>query len=436
MARLKVLVVGDPASIHATRFVNLLQEIGYDVRMFQGEHYYAQEEHLHDTVTYVSNFAHPHASGPPVRGNTLIAGYPEGLRYDSPAGRLYRAYRWRWLFAYRALGGRKPLPYPIESPRPRSVHLTHVIRTWRPDIVFSLKMQNNGYAMDEARLLLGAAVRAKWIHFSWGTDFEFFGKHPDYAPAHLPRIRAALGASDFLLADCARDERQAGDFGFKGEKLGVFIASGGFDLAQLRELRAGDAAVRDVILVKGREGDLVGRGLKVIAALARIAPLLRGYRVRVMMATEPVRAAVRDLVQLGVDCEVLPRLRYRELMLQYGRSRMAISASDVDGTPSFLIEAMAMGALPIHSDMASVREWIAHGVNGLLFPVEDVAALATCIERGLADDALCRAADEYNWKLTRERMDRDRIRAAMKELIETRVLPCSALAPARESAAA
>jgi len=430
MARLKVLVAGDPGSIHATRFVNLLQEIGYDVRMFQSEHYYAQEEHLHDTVTYVSNFAHPGASAPPLRGNTLIAGYPEGLRYDSLAGQLYRAYRRLWVFTCRVLGGRWPLPYPIESPEPRSAHLANVIRMWQPDVVFSLKMQNNGYATDEARLRLGTDFRAKWIHFSWGTDFEFFGRHPGHAPAHLPRIRAALAASGFLLADCGRDERQAGEFGFRGEKLGTFIASGGFDLARLRELRARHAAKRDVILVKGREGDLVGRGLKVVEALVRIAPLLRGFRVRVMMATDAVRAAVRDLARLGIDCEVLPRLGYEELMLQYGRSRLAISASDVDGTPSFLIEAMAMGALPVHSDMASVREWIEHGVNGLLFPVEDVAALAACIERGLADDALCRSAAEYNWKLTQERMDRDRIRAAMKELIETRVVPDRAPGPA------
>ena len=103
-------------------------------------------------------------------------------------------------------------------------------------------------------------------------------------------------------------------------------------------------AARDVILIKGREGGLVGKALNVIKALGHVAPLLKKYRVRVVMATEPVRLAVQDLVkEYGLDCEVLPHLPYRELLLCHGRSRLAISASDVDGTPSFLIEAMAMG---------------------------------------------------------------------------------------------
>ncbi|MGH9418959.1 MAG: glycosyltransferase family 4 protein [Thermoanaerobaculia bacterium] len=304
----------------------------------------------------------------------------------------------------------------------RSSHLREVIEQWRPDLVISLKMQNDGYTVEEALSSL-AGSRPTWLHFTWGSDIEFFGKHPEYAPAHLPRIRRVLASCDYLLSDCRRDQRQARELGFRGVSLGACIAPGGFDLSTLETLRAKADAERDVILVKGREGGLVGKGLNSMKALARLAPQLKGYRIRVVMATPEVRVAAEELRALhGLDCEVLPRLAYRDLLLCFGRSRLAIAASDVDGTPGFLIEAMAMGALPIHSDMESVREWIDDGVNGLLFPVDDMAALATCIERGLGDEALLASARERNWALAGERMDRSKIRAMIREMIEKRVM--------------
>ena len=418
MARLKVLVAGNPGSIHANRFVCLLQEIGYDVRVFQSEYHFVQEEHLRNTVVYVSNIEPGGAWEIPVNGNTVVAGFPVQMAYG---GRRHAIYLWLWT---RLTGGvaRRVLGRGAAKPA-RATHLRKVIASWQPHLIISAKMQDDGYTVAEALSSLPARLRPKWLHFTWGTDIEFFGKHPDYAPAHLPRIRHALESCGYLISDCRRDQLQAGKFGFRGVKLGECLAPGGYDLAVLAALRAEAGPSRDVILVKGREGSFVGKALHVIKALGRVAPLLKGYRIRVVMATEPVRMAVQELVKThGLDCEVTPHLSYRELLLHYGRSRMAISASDVDGTPSFLTEAMAMGALPVHSDMVSIREWIEDGVNGLLFPVDDVAALASCIERALSDDPLVSSARERNWDLAQERMDRNRIRATVKEWIERRVL--------------
>lgn len=421
MARLKVLVVGDPASIHANRFVCLLQEIGYDVRVFQSEHYYSQEEHLRNTVVYVSNFD---LSGPweaPAAANTLVAHSPREMTHDEWAGQAGRKLRQSMRLALRRVFGGTGYVRPEDLP-PRALHMRKVLEQWRPDLLISLKMQNDGYTVAEA--LAGYhGPRPAWVHFTWGTDIEFFGKHPDYAPQHVPRIRKVLEAVPYVISDCRRDQRQVREFGFSGVALGACIAPGGFDLGYIDELRKEAGPERDTILVKGREGGLVGKALNVFHALERMAPSLKGRRIRVMMATEPVRAAAERLrTTHGLDCEVLPRLSYRDLLLCFGRSRLAIAASDVDGTPSFLIEALAMGAFPIHSDMESIREWIEHGVNGLLFPVDDIDALVACIRRGLEDDALLSSAEEHNRALTLERLDRNRVRAMVKDLIENRVL--------------
>ena len=411
MERLRVLAVADPASIHATRFVRLLQDIDCHVRMFHCETHYRIEEHLADTSVYVDT-----PGLPPQRGNRLLLATPLRMPYGraiAPIGLLNHYAQGALRVGTRRLRGDES---PFGAPHvPRAAELAHVIGDWRPDAVFSLRMQNEGYTVAAAKVRLGGKLGAPWVHYCWGTDIELFGKDPRFSPAHLPALREALAGCDFLIADSKRDLRQAPAFGFHGEALGDIVATGGFDLARLRQIRRGAPAERDVILVKGREGDLVGRSVNVLRALQRV-PAVKRFRICVVMASRRMRAAVADEFQ-GLGCEVLPRLPYDDLLALFARSRVAVSASEVDGTPGFLVEAMAMGALPVHSDMESVRDWIAHGENGLLFPVDDVDALARCLERGLADDALAAHAGEAIWATAEIRLDRARIREQMRGIV-------------------
>ncbi|HET7099353.1 MAG TPA: hypothetical protein VFI61_03925, partial [Patescibacteria group bacterium] len=73
--------------------------------------------------------------------------------------------------------------------------------------------------------------------------------------------------------------------------------------------------------------------------------------------------------------------------------------------------------LPVHSDMASLREWVQHGRNGLLFPVDDVAALGACLEQALADAPLRARAAQLNWEIVEQRADRAVLRGRLREWI-------------------
>lgn len=403
MDKIKILIAGDPGSIHTSRFVSLLQEIGYNIRVFQSEHQYLQDEHLHNVIIYVSRFF-----GLPKNGNTLRVTTPFEL--DFPSGGL-PGYPTRLVLGiYRSF-------FKTNS---REVDLAKTILKWKPDIVFSLKMQNDGYTVSNAKKILGADFKTKWVHFNWGTDIEFFGKHPDYADEHLPKIREVLSGCDFHVADCMRDVKQAVDFGFRGRSLGMCLANGGYDLSVLSKVRKNAAPKRDVILVKGRQGGFVGKAFNILEALHRIPQVANQYKIKIILANPDTKGAAMILSRIdGIQYEVLSQLPYQELLALYATSRMAISASDVDGTPSFLTEAMVMGALPIHSDMDSVREWIADGKNGLLFPVDDIAALASCIERAHIDEQLIESARAINWEIANARMDRNKIRLDIAKLIET-----------------
>ncbi|MDK3155395.1 glycosyltransferase [Kamptonema cortianum] len=136
------------------------------------------------------------------------------------------------------------------------------------------------------------------------------------------------------------------------------------------------------------------------------------------MSSPEVSAVCRYLREFtGLDCHVAPRLPYRELLGLFARSRIAISASDVDGTPSFLVEAMAAGAFPIHSDMESIREWVDPGQNGLVFPVADHRMLAEHIDRALRDDPMVIRAAEINRRTTLTRLNRSDIRERMQSCL-------------------
>ena len=397
---IKVLVVGTPESIHAARFTMMLKGAGPHVKFFASEVGYTVDEHLRGVDLHVAV-----PLGAP--GGCNVAG-----RYAlvNLASRPFRDIR---EFRYFVSG---PLAKRISRVR----HLIRLIRQWRPDIVISLKLQNEGYITAQARQAMGRDFKAKWIHFCWGTDIEFFGKHPDYRGEHGPKIRQALSLCDYLVADTQRDIRQAPEFGVKGTALGKCIAQGGFDLGEIEAIRKDAAGLRrDVIIVKGREGGLVGKAYNALAALYNCREALAGYRIVVMYGSENVKHVAEFLERSsGMRIEVLSRVPYTELLKIYAQSRMAISASDVDGTPGFLLEAMALGALPVHSNMDSIRELITDGENGLLFPVDDIAALGACIRRGLSDDALVASADGINWELIRRQADEKIIAAYWEEVLE------------------
>ena len=56
-----------------------------------------------------------------------------------------------------------------------------------------------------------------------------------------------------------------------------------------------------------------------------------------------------------------------------------------DGVPTILIEAMAMGIVPVATDAGAITELVEHNINGLIVPQKDHASLANQIERLIKD---------------------------------------------------
>lgn len=106
---------------------------------------------------------------------------------------------------------------------------------------------------------------------------------------------------------------------------------------------------------------------------------------------------------LGLRAEFkgyLPRRDYLETIAKAG---IYLSTALSDATPVSLLEAMALGAFPVVSDLPAIREWIVDGLNGLLVDPCSPDSIASAIGRALDDSELVERARALNRKMIAER---------------------------------
>ena len=97
-----------------------------------------------------------------------------------------------------------------------------------------------------------------------------------------------------------------------------------------------------------------------------------------------------------------------------GQADVYVSAAASDGASIALLEAMALGVVPVVSDIVANRSWIEDGVNGVLVPIEP-HAIADGIRRALTLDR--EDVHRRNLEIVTARADRDRNLGACERLL-------------------
>lgn len=90
-----------------------------------------------------------------------------------------------------------------------------------------------------------------------------------------------------------------------------------------------------------------------------------------------------------------------------GKAHIYVSASLVDSSPVSMLEAMALGAFPVVSDILPNHEWVSHGFNGLLFSPRHPEDLADALERAMNRKSI-EEAIPHNRKLIEEKANWER----------------------------
>ena len=97
------------------------------------------------------------------------------------------------------------------------------------------------------------------------------------------------------------------------------------------------------------------------------------------------------------NVELLGSLSHEQALQTMREADVIVCPSRDETMPIVLLEAMSMGKPCISFDVGGIHEWIEDGVNGMLAPAQDTAALAATIERVAADAELREAIGAAGW---------------------------------------
>ena len=389
---MKIIFISEVSSIHAARWINQFKDLDWDIHIFQG---IARNNGVCPEFKVGSLYIPFEAPSP----NGLVTNLTLPKRFPLQ-GKLFRVIK------RKSYGYQQKLEFDLAE------SLAELIKKVKPDFLHSLGLninwQNMMLSVYHARGLLGG-LEIPWIYSSWGADLMHYAK---LSSAHGDEVMAILQLCDYYISECKRDADLARKNGFRGELLGFLPAFGGVTWKPEEFCAKGAPSSRRTILLKGRDisgGDPQGRAMSVMKAFSLCEDALKGYRIVICHAAPNVineAAVLRSTTNL--DISIIPHLNYESWLRIMGAARILVAATVTDGLPSTLVEAMSLGALPVHSGLSSIQEWIEDSKNGLLIPPENPEAIAEALRRALVDDGLVDRAAIINQAIVEEKLS-DRV---------------------------
>lgn len=280
------------------------------------------------------------------------------------------------------------------------------LRRLRPDIVHA------HYATSYGLLGLAAGVRPLVVT-AHGSDVLLGRHNPVYRRVlgHVFRAAALVTVPSAEMRDAVLE--------LAGRPLDVQTFQYGIETTRLGELadleRAGFSASGGVSrIVTARPLRPLYRLDILLDALAILARRRDDWECTIFGDGSGREAAELQAARLGLAARVsfAGQRPADEVESALARASLYVSFAESDGASIALLEAMALGCIPVVSDIASNRAWVRDGENGVLSPIEASAA-SESIERALELDRGTVAA--ANRELVAARADRDRNLGALEQ---------------------
>jgi len=216
------------------------------------------------------------------------------------------------------------------------------------------------------------------------------------------------------IVTLSRAERDAGVQAGVGHLDQYRIVPNGVDL---KRFGGGWSPVPGRILMVGRlaapkRPDLALRALVQVRARVPAAELH-------LVGDGPLEPEARALArELGMDDAVHFLGRRDDVAALLREAAVVLLASDYEGSPLSVIEAMATGAPVVATAAGGVDELVADGVTGLLAPMHDADALAAALVRVLSDPSAGAAMGAAGKRAAQERLSTERMVAETVALYE------------------
>jgi glycosyltransferase involved in cell wall biosynthesis len=270
--------------------------------------------------------------------------------------------------------------------------LVRLIDAERPDIVHAIAMQP---------MVMVSLALARTYHQPFAVVFHLTGRgYLGYARSPMARLlrtlantalrRCAAHHTVWLVAENSDDVAEMVAAGVVVQERTGILPGAGVDPARYPQLAPPDNAVPRYAFV-GRM--LRSKGLYVLMKAHQLL-LARGVAAQLALFGDADRGN-----REAISEEVLVRWNSEPGVAWYGRTEDVVSAwrmADIavvpplggDGMPRAMLEAAACGRPLVVSDVPGCRQFVRPGVEGLIVPPGDAAALADALATLVADRAL------------------------------------------------
>ncbi|MCK4426906.1 MAG: glycosyltransferase [candidate division Zixibacteria bacterium] len=229
--------------------------------------------------------------------------------------------------------------------------------------------------------LVGAMLgQSPLVVSTWGSDILI---SPQKSVLHKLRAKYVLKKADLLTTDAGILTQAILDLGIRGKKviqnpMGVDknlifeSEKKKFDFSSLKERK-------NILILSNRRLEPV---YDVRTLLKAVPVVIREAKKRVKFVIVGEGSQRSRLTKFIRDLRVEEYVQFKgelfrkDLMDCYKDSDIYVSTSLSDSTSVSLLEAMALGLIPIVTDIPGNREWIEDKENGFLFPISDHQTLA------------------------------------------------------------
>lgn len=284
----------------------------------------------------------------------------------------------------------------------RSALITLMVRLYKPNFLHALELQNAGYVVAQALRWMREDPPTV-VATNYGSDLFWFARRP----RHAAKLSALLAKVDRYAAECERDVEIAKSLGYQGKVMPVRPNAGGFD-AQTLNLNLVESSRRSLIMVKGYHG-WVGRAHIALRAIESMSVDLRDYEVAIFScnySTKRIAKKVAKHTGLKIRAYSKGALSHVEMIEKFSQSLVYVGLSLSDGISTSMLEAMAMGAIPVQTSTSCCDEWFTD--TGVAIDNMTVEEVAQGIQRAIN---LARETDSAakNREIVRERASREEI---------------------------
>jgi glycosyltransferase involved in cell wall biosynthesis len=259
----------------------------------------------------------------------------------------------------------------------------------RPDWVIGFNLVPHGLNAFVAGRLSGARVlyhqiggTREWEGGGWWSDNRFLGRLRRPSPAVERLLLGAVRRADAVAAMGERGRQGLIERGVSPSRIAVIPAA--IDERRLRAIPVQppefDLVTVGALLPNKRTSDFV-------EAVARLKAEGRTIRAAVLGDGELRAELEARAADLGVGEEVR-FLGFREDVHEIcARSRVFVLSSAYEGLSLALVDAMALGVVPVVSDVGEARSVVEDGVTGFTYPCGAIDALVDRARELLDDHA-------------------------------------------------